>query len=130
MSDDSQKKKKLSFSKQILKSGIPLEMATYDSLVSALDSDWIIPEYRFSTLNEDNIVIDRSIDFVCSAPSNRDGLDPNGKQIYYLLECKYTNPADSTWLFMRDKTIPDNDTFGDWYSFLWQDRQPDRKSVV
>jgi len=105
-------------------SGIPLEMTVYDFLISELKADWIEPEYGFSSLDENLIPIQRSIDFAASVPSEHDPVDPGHIQIYFLIECKYCDPQKLIWLFMPDSTSLSQIVFDEWRPFLWQDRKP------
>jgi len=120
----SEESRKKDLRTSLLASGIPLEMAVYDSLVSNLDADWIEPEYDFTAIDETGVVKQRSVDFVASVQTVRDALDLEAIQFYVLTECKYSNPNERVWLFMPDAFPRTGTTSDDWRPALWQDRAP------
>lgn len=123
-SGNSQDSEKKDLKANILASGIPLEMAAYGVLASALDVDWIEPEYDFTTLDETGRVKQHSLDFVASVPTSRDPLNADSIHLYILAECKYSNPKERVWLFISDAFPKKDSVFDDWRPALWQDRAP------
>lgn len=111
----------------LLATGIPLEMFAYDVLTTALDADWVDPEYSFASTNENNEPIQRSIDFAASVPAEP---GPFSKvQIFFAVECKYVAPDRSKWLFMEDKFPRQPRIWDLWRPALWQDSAPDEPSA-
>lgn len=110
--------------KNILATGIPLEMAVHDLLASDLKADWILPDYDFVTLDESGAAKRRSVDFAVSVPSYPEGLGEETVRLYLLLECKYSDPNKRVWLFMPDVSPKIDTVFDGWRPALWQDRAP------
>ncbi len=95
-------------------------MEVYNALATALDADWIEPEYEFPALNEDRLMLQRSVDFVASV--NADGGPFSKVQLYFLVECKFAGQA--TFLFMEDRAPSHGGAWDPWRPALWQDKEP------
>jgi hypothetical protein len=97
--------------KFLLKSGVPLEIATYNTFLN--NEITSSGEYYYPRMNDKQQEVTRSIDFLFEYSIPLDGYK-DMLHVSIPVECKYKNP-NSRWIFMQEFS-DNNQHFGDRYN--------------